>query len=77
MRDSILILKLAFTSKGVVDVKYLNCAKNLLSDHRERIFCTIKLFNIDQLFGGKSLVKNKYTIPQKDLKITITYEKLI
>ena len=51
--------------------------KNSLTEVRERIFCTIKLFNIDQLFGGKRLVKNKYTIPQKDLKITITYEKLI
>ena len=51
--------------------------KNSLTEVREQIFCTIKLFNIDQLFGGKSLVKNKYTIPQKDLKITITYEKLI
>ena len=48
--------------------------KNLLTEVRERIFCTIKLFNIDQLFGCKSLVKNKYTIPQKDLKITISYK---
>ena len=41
-----------------------------------KIFAQFKYLTSTTLFRSKDQVKNKYTIPHKNLKITITYKKI-
>ena len=81
MRDNIFILNLIFTSKkgwSMLNTSILREIKKFCSVTAESktFFFTIEVFNIDHPFRTKSQVKNKYTIPNKNLKITINYKKI-